>query len=207
MSGMTQNSAGNAAPSARPVRDIADAYVWQAADLDPIMATSFGLPVGQDRMPDFSPDGLAAADALTQDTLTRLAALGSAADLLDPDDRRCARLLRERLETDLLVSATGENLRSMSNIFGPVQRVRSTFLLMPAASGDDWAVIAARIGAVPGALDGYRVSLTEGARRGLYAAPRQVQTVVAQLGDWLATSGRGWFADFAGGATDRKSVV
>ena len=201
MSGMTQNSAGNAAPSARPVRDIADAYVWQAADLDPIMATSFGLPVGQDRMPDFSPDGLAAADALKQDTLTRLAALGSAADLLDPDDRRCARLLRERLETDLLVSATGENLRSMSNIFGPVQRVRSTFLLMPAASGDDWAVIAARIGAVPGALDGYRVSLTEGARRGLYAAPRQVQTVVAQLGDWLATSGRGWFADFAGGAT------
>ena len=60
---------------------------------------------------------------------------------------------------------------------------------MPAATADDWAVIGRRIGQVPAALAGYRASLAEGAGRGLYAAPRQVETVAAQLGDWLATGG------------------
>ncbi len=188
-------------PSSRPIRDAADAYVAAAAELNPLLATMLGLPDGQDRLPDFSPAGQEASDKLVRATLGRLSEVESAvigAEVAGADERRCARLLRERLETDLLVSAAGENLRSMSNIFGPVQRVRSTFLLMPAASGDDWAVIAARIGAVPGALDGYRASLAEGASRDLFAAPRQVETVAGQLADWLATgNGRGWFADFA----------
>ena len=43
-------------------------------------------------------------------------------------------------------------------------------------------MIARRLTAVPGALAGYRASLAEGARRGLHAAPRQVQTVTSQSG-------------------------
>src|SRR5262249_8703631 len=115
----------------------------------------------------------------------------------------CARLLRERLEAQLAVSEAGESLRFVSNIFGPQEQIRSAFLLMPAATPDEWAVVARRLTAVPAALAGYQESLAEGDRRGLQAAPRQVLTVADQLASWQATGGgAGWFADFAAGAGD-----
>ena len=170
----------------------------QLAALNPFLATSLGLPAGQDELPDLSPAGADAEAELQRATLTRLAeAEKSAGSGSNDDERRCGRLLRERLETELAISATGENLRAMSNIFGPAQQVRSVFLMMPAATADDWAVIARRLRRVPEAMAGYRASLTEGSRRGLHAAPRQVETVTTQLDAWLATGdGRGWFADF-----------
>ena len=203
-------------PEQRPVRDVADGYVLALADLDPILATTLGLHPGEHRLPDFSPDGQAAADALARTALAELAAArpaGSAAAGIpaapaaaDPaagngdggDERRCARLLRERLEAGLARSAAGEPLRSLSNIFGPVHSVRSVFLAMPTATADDWAVIARRMAEVPAALAGIQASLAEGARRGLLAAPRQVRTVAGQLREWSASeAGRGWFAGFA----------
>jgi len=185
--------------SQRPVRDAADAYVDRLAELNPILATSLGFAVGQDRLPDLSPAGEQAEDELRIATLARLAEVERAAEpgFADADERRCARLLRERLETEHAISQTGEHLRAVSNIFGPPQRVRGTFLLMPTATTDDWAVIARRISAVPAALASYRESLAEGARRGLYAAPRQVETVAGQLTEW-----GDWFAGFAASGPD-----
>jgi uncharacterized protein (DUF885 family) len=194
------------------VRDAADAYVQAYAELDPLVATELGLPAGQDRLPDLSPAGQQAVDDLRRRTLAALAAHEQAAiaagGFADPDERRCARLLRERLEAELAVSETGEMLRFVSEIFGPHEQVRSSFLLMPADSADDWAVIARRLTAVPQALAGYRESLAEGARRGMYAAPRQVQTVARQLDSWLAAAGgRGWFAEFTAGAAGATAAL
>src|SRR5215467_10231559 len=93
-------------PEQRPVRDVADGYVLALADLDPILATMLGLHPGEHRLPDYSPDGQAAADALARTALAELTAArpaDSAAD--DGDERRCARLLRERLEAGLAHSA------------------------------------------------------------------------------------------------------
>jgi uncharacterized protein (DUF885 family) len=121
-------------PTGRPgtgVRALADDYVRRLADLDTRVATALGTHPGDDRVPDLSPDGQAALDALARDVLDRL----PAADVSDEDDRRCARLLRERLEADL----------------------------------------------------------AEGSRRGLHAAPRQVETVVGQLDEWAAAK---WFPAF-----------
>ncbi len=190
-------------PEQRPVRDVADGYVLALADLDPILATNLGLHPGEHRLPDYSPDGQAAADALARTALEELAAVVPPGDggNGDGDERRCARLLRERLEAGLARSDAGEDLRSLSNIFGPVHSVRSVFLAMPAASDDDWAVIARRMGEVPAAVAGIQASLAEGARRGLYAAPRQARTVAGQLEEWSASEGgRGWFAGFAAAA-------
>ncbi len=189
----------------RPVRGVADSYVERLAELDPLTATMLGLPAGQDRLPDLSPTGREALDDLCRDTLAELSDIEQKAEpaggFADGDERRCARLLRERLDTELTVSATGEHLRAISNIFGPPQEVRGGFLLMPVATPDDWAVIARRMAAVPQALAGHRESLAEGARRGLFAAPRQVETVAGQLADWQAAGGgRGWFTEFADGA-------
>jgi uncharacterized protein (DUF885 family) len=206
--GATGSAAGDA--SARQVRAAADRYVTARADLDPLLATQLGLATGQDRLPDLSPAGQQAKDELARATLAELDRIERAAGRSGPadaDERRCARLLRERLDAALAMSETGEHLREVSNIFGPDQAVRDTFLIMPAATAENWAVIARRMRRIPAALAGYRESLAEGARRGLLAAPRQVRTLADQLGEWeAAADGRGWFAEFADGAAVPASL-
>lgn len=196
------SSRAAAAPAApRPVRDLADRYVGSLAGLNPLLATRLGLSRDQDRLPDLAPAGQEARDDLARETLAGLAAILREAPGTDDDERRCGRLLRERLEAGLASSAAGEHLRDMRNIFGPVSRVRSTFLLMPSRTADDWAVIARRMARVPEAFAGYQASLAEGARQGLLAAPRQGRTLVSQLDAWAAAAGgRGWFAGFCDAA-------
>ncbi len=182
----------------RAVRDIADGYVSALADLDPIVATSLGVRPGEDRLPDLSPAGQQAADELARATL---ASLGTVDGELSGDERRCARLLRERLEAGLAMSAQGEHLRAVSNIFGPPHRIRGCFLDMPAAGEEDWAAIARRMARVSRALAEYQATLTEGASRGMFAGPRVVRACAEQMEQWAAASGgRGWFAEFAASA-------
>ncbi|HEX3593352.1 MAG TPA: DUF885 domain-containing protein [Pseudonocardiaceae bacterium] len=185
-------------PTSRAIRDLADRHVAVLTELNPILATGLGVP-GVDTMRDLSPDGQQAIDDEARKTLAELDGLDSG-DLAD-DERRCARLLRERLTAELAVSEIGEHLRAVSNILGPVDSSRGVFSMMPTATDDDWAVMARRLANLPGSLAGYRASLQEGARRGLFAAPRQVTTMAGQLQDWRdASDGRGWFAGLADGA-------
>ncbi|MCZ2827867.1 DUF885 domain-containing protein [Modestobacter sp. VKM Ac-2986] len=168
-------------------RQVADAYVEAVCDLDPIVATGLGNRPGDDRLPDTTPAGQDAEAELMRSTLAELdrvlAADPSLAD--DPVERRCARLLRERLTAALALHEAGEGLRAVSNLFSPVQSIRSVFSMMPTATPEDWAVVARRLVRVPAAYRGYQESLTAGAERGLFAAPRQVRTVVGQLDAWL----------------------
>ncbi|HVN12830.1 MAG TPA: DUF885 domain-containing protein [Kineosporiaceae bacterium] len=185
-------------PSEPTPRRIADGYVDDLVVLDPVLATALGVPVGQDRWPDWSPAGLAAREALQRHTLGALDAAERAAggrDGLDDLDRRCARLLRERLEAQLAVTDAGEGLRQLDTMFSPPQEVRQAFTLMPTATEEDWEVVAARMERVPEALAGYRDSLAEGRDRDLVAGPRQVEAVVAQLAGWGADGG--WFRTVA----------
>jgi uncharacterized protein (DUF885 family) len=169
-------------------RTIADRYVDAVCELDPIVATSLGARPGDDRLPDPSPAGLEAEAALARGTLAELDAALAADPALDDDpvERSCARLLRERLGAELAAHEAGEGLRALSNLFSPVHSVRQVFSLMPAVTDEDWAVIGRRMARVPEAYRGFRESLEEGSRRGLFVAPRQVRTVVAQLDEWLA---------------------
>jgi uncharacterized protein (DUF885 family) len=180
------------------VRALADDYVRRLADLDTRVATSLGTHPGDDRVPDLSPDGQQAVDELAR---TVLAALPTAA-VAGEEDRRCARLLRERLEAQLAVSDAGEHLRALRNISGPHQQVRQLFELMPTATPEDWAVVARRLAKVPQAYAGYLASLTEGSRKGLHAAPRQVETAVGQLDTWLEDPQGSWFHAFAARAPE-----
>lgn len=79
-------------------RQVADRYVEAAADLDPILATSLGNRPGDDRLPDFGPEGIEAEAALLRSTLAELDRVVADPSVeADPIERRCARLLRERL--------------------------------------------------------------------------------------------------------------
>lgn len=180
------------------VRALADDYVHRLADLDTSVATTLGTHPDDDRVPDLSPDGQRARDNLARSVLAALPAATVAGD----DDRRCARLLRERLDAQLAVSDADEHLRAVRNIFGPHQQVRQLFVMMPTVTPDDWAVVARRMVRVPQAYRGYVASLTEGSRRGLHAAPRQVETVVGQLAEWLTGDGGSWFHAFVASAPE-----
>ncbi|GAA1909382.1 DUF885 domain-containing protein [Streptomyces sodiiphilus] len=189
-------------------RRIADRYVETLADLDPIVRTSLGIRPGTDDLPDYSPDGYRAKADAERATLAELTAAEKAAERdggFPENERRAARLLRERLDSSLALDAAGENLRHVSNLFSPVQLLRSVFLMMPAATGEDWAVIARRLRNMPSALDGYRTTLETGAARGLPAAPRQAATVVEQIDSWLAAD---WFTGFvsAGPAEQQEEL-
>ncbi len=179
-----------AASSARPTtpRQVADAYVAAACELDPILSTQLGFRPGDDRLPDLSPEGLAAEVGLVRDTLAELDRVLAEAPALedDPVERRCARLLRERLTADLDAHWAGESYRSLNILFSPVHSVRQVFSLMPTATDEDWAVVARRIARIPEAYRGYRETLEEAVRRELLVAPRQVRTIVEQLDEWLA---------------------
>jgi uncharacterized protein (DUF885 family) len=172
-------------------RELADRHVTRLADASTEVATALGTHPGDDRVPDLSPDGQAALDDLARETLAAL----PGARVTDADDRRCARLLRERLAAQLAVGEAGEHLRAARNIGGPHQRVRQLFVLMPTATPDDWATVARRMARVPQAFDGWHAALVEGDRRGLHAAPRQLATVVDQLDDWLGGE-RSWWHRF-----------
>ncbi|HEX3649145.1 MAG TPA: DUF885 domain-containing protein, partial [Pseudonocardiaceae bacterium] len=188
-------------PHGRAIRDLADAHVAALTELDPFQATRLGLR--DDRMRDLSPAGREAMDERLRRTLRELDALdgGSAADITDADERRCAKLLRDRLTSELAVSEIGEHFRTVRNIIGPLQALRNAFTMMPTATDDDWGLIARRLAKVPDAIAGYRATLAEGVRRGLLAAPLQVNTQADQIAAWAATAdGRGWFAGLSDGA-------
>src|SRR5258708_26913204 len=113
---MPQRSEIGDKSGSRAAREVADGYVDALVELDPILATALGLRPGEDRLPDLSPAGQEAQDELARNTLAGLATVTGD---LSGDERRCARLLRDRLEAGLAMSAQGEHLRTASDIFRP----------------------------------------------------------------------------------------
>ncbi|WP_031507033.1 DUF885 domain-containing protein [Streptomyces megasporus] len=183
-------------------RRVADAYVDALVELDPVLGTYLGLPESSERLPDLSPAGQEAQAELARATLERLAEAERRPGGDSTVERRCARLLRERLTAELAVHDAGEGLRAVGNLSSPLHYVRGVFTVMPTADDADWAALARRLRAVPAALEGYRASLAEGLAKGLPAGPRQVTTVLGQLGEWIDTDGRNWFAALAADGPD-----
>ncbi|MCX4662446.1 DUF885 family protein [Streptomyces sp. SID4919] len=179
-------------------REVADAYVDELIALDPVTGTYLGVRASSSALPDYSPAGQEGLAELARRTLAGLEAAearpGADADI----ERRCARLLRERLTAELAVHDAHEGLRAVGNMHSPAHSVREVFTLTPADTDEDWAAIAARLRAVPGALAGYRESLGLGLERELYAGPRPTATFVEQLAEWTGPDADGltWFEQF-----------
>ncbi|MFB7329656.1 DUF885 domain-containing protein [Streptomyces sp. NPDC056190] len=180
-------------------RQVADAYVDELIALDPITGTYLGVKESSSRLPDTSPAGQQALADLARTTLARLDEAERQPGADSDIERRCARLLRERLTAELAVHDADEGLRTVSNIHSPVHSVREVFTITPSATDEDWAAIAERLRAVPAALSGYRESLALGVDRKLYGGPQPTAIFIEQLTEWSDTdgNGRGWFEDFA----------
>ncbi|WP_412078627.1 DUF885 domain-containing protein [Streptomyces xanthophaeus] len=181
-------------------RQVADAYVDELIALDPITGTYLGVAASSSKLPDFSPAGSAAAAELSRTTLARLDDAEKLPGADSDAERRCARLLRERLTAELAVHEADESLRAVSNIHSPAHSVREVFALTPADTDEEWAAIAERLRAVPAAFAGYRESLALGLERGLYGGPRPTATFVEQLTTWAGQDddgARDYFGAFA----------
>ncbi|MFF0776870.1 DUF885 domain-containing protein [Streptomyces sp. NPDC003720] len=185
-------------------RQVADAYVDDLIALDPVTGTYLGVKESSTRLPDYSPAGQEALAELARTTLARLDEAERRPGADSDAERRCGRLLRERLTAELAVHEADEHLRAVGNMSTPGHSVREVFTVMPAQTEEDWAAIAQRLRAVPAAVAGYRESLELGLERKLYAAPRPTATYVEQLSEWTDTDGkgRGWYEDFAAAGPD-----
>ncbi|MFD9432283.1 DUF885 domain-containing protein [Streptomyces sp. NPDC060002] len=185
-------------------REVADAYVDDLIALDPVTGTYLGVQESSSRLPDYSPTGQEALAQLARDTLARLDEAERRPGAESDIERRCARLLRERLTAELGVHDADEALRAVGNMATPPHNVREVFTVTPTRTDADWAAVAERLRGVPAALAGYRESLALGLERKLYAAPRPTLTFVGQLTEWSDTDGegRGWFEDFVSTGPD-----
>jgi uncharacterized protein (DUF885 family) len=164
------------------VFEIADGYIDQIAALEPLTATSMGIPGHEREMPDLSPAGperLAELNRKTRDELR-------AAPVEGEPDRIARDVMLERFGVHLDIFEAREYLRALRIIACPLQGVRGVFDQMPKTTEDDWSNIAARLKLVPRTLAGYRETLSEGLRQKLYASKRQAREGVDQARLWAS---------------------
>jgi uncharacterized protein (DUF885 family) len=165
------------------VDEIADRYVDEVAALDPVLATFAGISGHDERMTDYSPAGWAAVAELDRRTLAAL-------DAVEPAGAResAARAaMQERLTVSLERYDAGISQHDLNVIDSPMQLIRQVFDLMPTESEADWSVIAARLAAVPAALDSFRASLDESVRADDVVARRQILNCARLCDSWTGT--------------------
>jgi uncharacterized protein (DUF885 family) len=190
------NPASAAGPARPPtaVDAIAEAYVDAVLEASPLTATHLGIPGHDHELDDLSPEGYAAQADLARDTLRRLDGVEPADDV----DRVTVSAMRERLGLVVETHEAGYDRMELNVIATPLQGLRDVLDLMPTATQDDWATIAARLSEVPRALEQWTSTLRESADRGLVTARRQVVEGAAQCDAFTAPDG--FFAAFLDGA-------
>ncbi|HUZ54776.1 MAG TPA: DUF885 domain-containing protein [Streptosporangiaceae bacterium] len=180
-----------------PIRDIADRYVEESAQLDPVGATSAGLTGFDHLMTDLSPAGFAARAALDRATLAELEQAVAA------DGEQVARqAMIERLAISCQLYESGATTSELNVVASWLQGVRQIFDLMPLDGAQAQSNLAARMAAVPAAYEALRSTYADAAAQGCVASRRQVAACAKQCADWSAAG-----ADFYAGLVDRTGAT
>ena len=180
---------------------IADAWVDTLAEHEPTLATYIGRSEFNDRFGDYSPAG---RERLLEEGRKTLASLTTATPVDDIDVITQEDLARE-IRLGIELHEAKSHLRDINVIASPAQEIRSVFDLMPTGTTEDWSVIATRLKAIPGAVDGYIETLREGIAQGVVPARRQVVEVVSQIARY--TEDGGFFATFAAEAAPEEGQL
>lgn len=167
------------------IYDIANEYVERYAALNPLSATSIGVPGYDDKMSDFSPQGADANAELNRQTIAAL----NAATVEGERDRIARDAMLDDLQTSLDTHDAGEHLRSLRVLGSAFQGIRMVFDLMPRDTEEDWRNIAARMALVPQGLESYRRSLIEGVRQSRTSSRRQAAGCAEQARVWTGATG------------------
>jgi uncharacterized protein (DUF885 family) len=175
------------------VDDIAEQYVTQWAPLDPVSSTYVGIVGYDDKLTELTPDGYARRAELDRRTVAEL-------ETVDPQDERervAREAMLERLGLELARYDTGETTSFISVIASGLHAVRSVFDLMPTAGEQAARNIAARLSAVPTALDQWKITLSQAADAGHVAARQQLLEVAKQCDSWLDESADNFYPALA----------
>ena len=175
------------------IDDIADRYVAAWAPLDPIGATYVGIAGYDDRLTDLSPEGYAALVDLDRGTLAQLATATPTSE----SERVAKEAMQERLSLALERYESGDLTSDVNVISSALHGVRSSFDLMPTEGEEAAANIAARLAAVPTALDQWRRTLLDAADRGQIAPARQIIEVAKQCDVWVDPEGDDFYPALA----------
>jgi uncharacterized protein (DUF885 family) len=171
----------------RPVDAIADTYVDDYCALDPVTATSLGVPGHEHRLTDYSPEGYAAREALTRKAL----ADATAATPVDERERVAQEAFLERLGLEVEMYDAHVPQSEVSVLTGALHEMRSVFDLMDTSDSAGWRNVDARLAAFPDALAGVRTTLLQSADAGYVAAQRQLHAVAEQIRYWTGQKGTG----------------
>ena len=166
------------------VYDISNEFVERIAALNPIAATSLGVPGYETTLGDFSPAGAEANAQLARNTLNEL----NVAPLENDSDRRAKEVMVEDISADLESHDRGEHFRRLNILHSPMQSIRMVFDHMPKVSIEEWSNIAIRLSNIPEALSGYEETLREGARRDLVSTVRQTKGCADQARIWSGST-------------------
>jgi uncharacterized protein (DUF885 family) len=184
----------------RRVDAISDQYVEDLAALVPTAATYYGITGYDDRLPDFSPEGFAAVEALT----ARALADASAAEPVDEREAVARDAFLERLGLEVEMADQGYSRSEFSVISSGLHSLRGTFDLMPTEGEEACANIDARLAAFPRTLADYRRTLREEADAGRVSAARQYVEVAEQVRRWTGEEGDA--GAFFAGLVDRTDA-
>lgn len=185
---------GSAERASTPIDRIAESYLTRYAVLDPLAATAIGISGHDHQMTDFSPAALDERVALARTTLASL----EDQTPVDTVDELTLAAMRERLGLAIELHDAGEEHRYLNNIASPVQNLRDIFDVMPTDTVEGWSNIAARLNAMPFAIDGYIESLRLGASLSGVAPARQVEEAARQSAE-LADPQESFFTTFITG--------
>ena len=180
------------------INDIAEQYVVQATDLDPVLATSVGIAGHDDQLTDLSAGGFARRAELDRGTVAALTAAEP-----DSERERVARAaMLERLGLSVELYDAGETTRDLNVIASWIQGVRQVFDLMPLDGEEAQRNIATRMAAVPAAYAALQQTYAEAASQNRVAARRQVIECAKQCAQWSAPG-----SSFYRGLVDRTGAT
>jgi uncharacterized protein (DUF885 family) len=180
-----------------PIHRLSDRFVDDYLALDPLGATYAGVGGHDERLTDYSQDGVRARAELSARALRDIQAL----DPVDETDRVAQAVFVERTGAELDVYEAGLLVADLNVISSPAQNTRMVFDLMPTETRHDWEVLAKRLAAVPEAVVAIRAGLGHAADHGRVAALRQVEKVADQCDMWAGRGGeRSFFATLVSGA-------
>ena len=171
------------------IDDLANRYVDQWAQLEPIGATYIGISGFDDKLTDFSPDGYASRADLDRSTLAALTPLEPA----DDRERVAKDAMVERLALSHELYEAGLTTSELNVISSPLHAVRSIFDLMPLAGEEAAVNVATRMAGTSAALEGWQVTLREAAAAGHVVARHQMIEVANQCDIWIDEAGDNFF--------------
>ena len=180
------------------IDELANRYVDEWAALNPTGATAVGIAGYDDKTDDLSPEGFAAQAELTRRAISEL-------DVVEPEHESEAvakDAMLERLGLELARFDAGYTATEVSVITSGLHGLRMVFDVMPTEGEEAVSNIAARLNALPRALEQYKRTLLEGADAGRISARAQLLAVADQCDAWTDPTRDNFFQ----GLADRLDV-